>query len=213
MKKIAHRKVVAPSLFVPTIEEWTAPSDEEIKRRRKFSVVVYAPKYDNILREEAEIEVTEDGKFKVEITKVGKNTRLSEDLGTFDSYEEAKGVLFEKFFDFFNKPSEHAIKSGANPDWKVWDEDKFGNLRSQGSNAQLMKRSVSIIEGDEAKTILGARVEEYKPRKMTGLVRIPDVGMPTVISVRTLYPSYFKHVAEVHARRKARLKRMRTRRK
>jgi len=213
VKKIADRRVVAPTLFIPTIQEWTAPSDAEIKRRRKFSVVVYAPKYDNILREEAEIEVTEDGKFKVEITKVGKNTRLSEDLGIFDSYEEAKGVLFEKFFDFFNRPSEHAIRSGANPNWQVWDEDKLGNTRSQGSNAQLVKKSVSIIEGDEAKAILGARVEGYRPRKMTGLVRLPDVGMPTVISVRTLYPSYFRHIAEVHARRKARLKRFRRRRK
>jgi hypothetical protein len=40
---MAHKGVTAPTIFVPTIEEWTAPSDEEIKRRRKFSVVVYAP--------------------------------------------------------------------------------------------------------------------------------------------------------------------------
>ena len=39
---MAH-KVVAPSIFVPTIKSWVAPSDAEIKRRRSFSVVVYAP--------------------------------------------------------------------------------------------------------------------------------------------------------------------------
>ena len=33
-----------PRIEAPAkIEDWSAPSDEEIKRRRKFSVVIYAP--------------------------------------------------------------------------------------------------------------------------------------------------------------------------
>ncbi len=38
-------RIEEPTIFIPTMkfEEWKAPSDEEIKRRRKFSVVVYSP--------------------------------------------------------------------------------------------------------------------------------------------------------------------------
>ena len=67
---MAH-KVGEPTIFIPkirppeAIEDWESPSPEEIRRRRSFSVVVYAPKYDENLREEADITLTEDGKFQV----------------------------------------------------------------------------------------------------------------------------------------------------
>jgi len=159
-----------------------------------------------------------DGTFKVEITKVGKNTALSEDLGTFNSYEEAKAELFKRFFDFFNRPSQNAIDSGTDPTWRVWTEYADGRPKPHDSKGQQVARSISLIEGDEAKAILGARVESVeltpKGRKMKSYtIRVPDVGMPTVISVRTLYPSYFKHIEQLHSKRVARLKRMRQRRK
>jgi hypothetical protein len=38
-------RIEEPTIFIPTmkIEQWKSPSDEEIKRRREFSVVIYAP--------------------------------------------------------------------------------------------------------------------------------------------------------------------------
>ena len=206
-----------PTVWIPRIEEWKSPDDEEIKRRRSFSVVVYAPRYDDELREEATITL-EDGTFKVEITRVGKNSRWSEDLGTFNTYEEAKASLYDRFDELFNRPSENAIQHGANPRWKVWDEDKYGESRSPSSPAQQTKRSVSLIEGDDAEAVLGARVESIettpKGRKMKSYtIRVPDVGMPTVISVRTLYPSYFKHVSDLHVKRMRRLSAIRQKRK
>jgi hypothetical protein len=143
----------------------------------------------------------------VEITKVGQNTRLSEDLGTFNTYEEAKASLFERFDDLFNRPSEYSIRAGKrSPNEKVWDTTQRG---------REVKASISIIEGDEAEAVLGARVESIettpKGRKMKSFtIRVPDIGMPTIISVRTLYPAYFKHVSETHSKRMARLKRFRS---
>jgi hypothetical protein len=216
---MAHKGVSEPSVWIPNITEWSAPDDAEIQRRRQsFSVVVYCPKYDTALREEATVNLTDDGKFQVEITKVGKNSRWSEDLGTFDTYEEAKASLYDRFDDLFNRPSKNAIEHGARPNWKVWDEDGDGNPRDPSSPPQQVKRSVSILEGDDARTIFGARVESVemtpKGRKMKSYkIRVPDVGIPTTISVRTLYPSYFKSVSDLHVKRMARLKRYRSTKK
>jgi len=214
---MAHKGIEAPTVWIPQIKSWNAPDDAEIKRRRSFSVVIYSPKYDDQLREEAEITLV-DGKFEVEVTKVGKNSRWSENLGTFDSYEEAKASLYDKFDDLFNRPSKNAINNGANPSWKVWDEDKDGNMRPHSSKAQETKRSVSILEGDDARSVFGARVESIettpKGKKMKSYkIRVPDVGIPTTISVRTLYPSYFKQVSDLHAKRMSRLKRFRKNKK
>jgi hypothetical protein len=200
-------RIEEPTIFIPTLEQWKAPSDEEIKRRREFSVVLYAPKYDEKLREEATITYNEtDGTFEVEITKVGK-AKWSENLGRFSSYEEAKAKLYSRFDDLFNTPSPSGMGGS-------WDYDKDGNQRTSSHPAMQTKRSISLIEGDEAEAVLKARVEsvEFTPKgkKMKSYtIRVPDTGMPTMISVRTLYPSYFKHIDQLHTKRVARLRRIR----
>jgi len=99
-----------------------------------------------------------------------------------------------------------------------WDYDEDGNERASSHPAKQVKRSISLIEGDEAEAVLGARVESIeltpKQKRMKSYtIRVPNVGMPTMISVRTLYPSYFKYKDQLHTKRVARLKRMRQRRK
>jgi hypothetical protein len=203
-------KVKQPTVWVPKIEEWTAPSDAEITRRRSFSVVVYAPKYDEQLRVEAEVTVNSEGEFEVHVDKVGRNKRIGGNIGTFENYEEAKAELYEKFFEYFNRPSEMAIKSGKRrPTERVWDFTRKG---------RETKRSVSLIEGDDAKQVLGTRVTEKELTRRrrdlkTYKVDVPELKGPTVISVRRLYPDYFKHVSQTHVKRMTRLKKFRKKRK
>jgi len=130
-------------------------------------------------------------------------------LGTFSSYEEAKARLYDRFDELFNRPSKNAIEHGASPRAKVWDYTEKG---------RDVKRSISIIEGDEVQAVLGASVTSVqmspKGRKQKSYqIRIPDMGMPTIITVRTLYPSYFKHVKQIQAKRIGRVKRLRAQKK
>lgn len=153
--------------------------------RRTMPVVVYAPKYDENLREEGDINITADNRFELRVTKVGKRN-VDESEGTFDSYDDAKKALFEKFFRDFNRPSENAIRhAGRSPAERVWDYTPEG---------RELKNSVSIIEGEKK-----VEVVSYTPKSLT--ITIPK-GAPLEISIRTLYPRYFTKMRQRKATRK-----------
>jgi hypothetical protein len=153
-----------------------------------------APKYDEKLRVEYEVEITSRNTFRLYATKVSKRN-VHEYLGEFKSYKEAREFMFTKFYNDFNRPSEYSIRyAGASPLQKIWDYTKDG---------RQVKNSISIVEG--SKTV---RVVEYKPKVITLKIR---KEAPLAITVSSLYPKYFEKKRERHERRLQRLRRMKRR--
>src|SRR3990170_5800915 len=74
---------------------------------KSIPCVVYAPKYDEKLREEFEVEVTDEGTYRITTTRIGKRG-VSDFVAEVDSYDQARDVMFEKFNQSFNRPSELA---------------------------------------------------------------------------------------------------------
>ena len=165
-------------------------ADDEVSKT--LPVVIYAPKYDTRLREEYDVEVTKDGKFRVTTTRVSQRNVI-DFVGEFENYEEAREIMFAKFNQDFNRPSEFAIRHGGrSPAERVWDYTEGG---------RKVKASISIVEGSKS-----VQVVEYKPRVVTLKIR---KQAPLVVSVRSLYPKYFEKSREKHDVRLTRLRRMR----
>jgi len=159
---------------------------------RTLPCVVYAPKYDTRLREEYDVEITDDGKYRVTTTRVGERS-VSDFVGEFDSYEEARETMFAKFEQDFNRPSEMSIQqAGRSPTERVWDYTTGG---------RQVKASISIVEG--SKTI---QVVEVKPRVVTLKIR---KAPPFVLTVKDIHPKYFDKLRVRHEKRLARLRRLR----
>lgn len=133
-----------------------------------------------------------DGKFKVTTVGIGQRS-VTDVVGTFDTYEEARDVMFSKFNDDFNRPSEYAIKfKGHSPVDKVWDYSEKG---------RELKASISMTEGSRTTSVVS-----YKPQVITLRVR---KKAPFILTVRDLHPLYFEHTRKLHVKRIERLKKMR----
>jgi hypothetical protein len=56
--------------------------------------------------------VQDDGSFNVEVTKVGQKNVI-DFVGNYKTYDEAREMMFDKFNQDFNRPSESAIKNAG----------------------------------------------------------------------------------------------------
>ncbi len=163
---------------------------EEVAER-SIPCVVYAPKYDEKLREEYDVEITDEGKFRVTTTRIGQRSVI-DFVGEFDSYDEAREVMFGKFNQDFNRPSEYSIKfAGRSPAERVWDYTDKG---------RQVKSSISMTEGTKS-----IQVVEVRPRVVTVKIR---KAPPFILTVRDIHPRYFEKVRERHEVRLTRLRRM-----
>jgi hypothetical protein len=90
--------------------------------------------------------------------------------------------MFDKFFKDFDRPSQNAIQSGWSPNTPIWDKTKKG---------LEVKKSISIIEGTKEISI-----ERVTPKEVTIKIRRP--APPTMITVREIYPAYFKGLRSRH---------------
>lgn len=162
---------------------WRMDDESGIKAVKRIPCVVYAPKYDSKLREEYEVEVTPEGKFRVFATKVSKRN-VHEFVGEYKSYRDARDSMFTKFFDDFNRPSEYSIRYGGHsPLEKIWDYSPKG---------RECKASISIVEGSKE-----VKVVKYTPKLVTVQVAQPP---PFIMTVTTIYPKYFEKARERHYR-------------
>ena len=117
-----------------------------------MSKSVIGEKYDDEVREEFAVTINEEGKFDVEITRVARKS-VTGTLGTFDTYEEARDAMFNKFFDDFNRPSENAINyGGRSPLENVWDYTEDG---------RKAKASTSMVEGRGGQVVISG--ENFTP--------------------------------------------------
>lgn len=104
-----------PRRVIPWQPVWQISEEEGIKAVKRIPCVVYAPKYDEKLREEYEVEITDRGTFRVYTTKIGQKN-VFDYVGEFSSYSDVRDALFGKFFMDFNRPSEYAIRhAGRSP--------------------------------------------------------------------------------------------------
>lgn len=155
---------------------------------KKIPVVVYAPKYDNELREEYDVEILPNGKFRVTTTRVARKN-VTDEVGVYDSYDEAREVMFDKFNQDFNRPSENAIKSaGRSPAERVWDSTSGG---------RDVKASISMTEGSRDFQVVG-----YGPKTVT--IKIKREG-PFILSVKDIHPKFFSNLGKMHSKRIGRL--------
>jgi len=174
-----------------SVEQFFALGKEEQIATKRIPVVVYAPKYDEELRKEYEIEITDEGKFRINTTRVGQRI-ITDYVDEVDSYEEAREICFEKFFRDFNRLSEMAIATGISPLERVWDYSK---------EEREVKASISMVEGTKE-----IQVVEYTPTFVT--IKIME-NPPFILTLRELHSNYFEMIRKKHEKRLTRLKRIR----
>lgn len=151
------------------------------------------------LREEYEVEITKEGKYRVTTTRVSQRN-VTDFVGEFDTYDEARDIMFNKFEQDFNRPSEFSIRhAGRSPKEKIWDYTPKG---------REVKASISIIEGTNKFETVEVR-KATKTRPAVVQVRL-ETTAPTHITVRSLYPTFFDKRRQSQKGRLKRLRRFRS---